>query len=146
MESIDDVDIGIAAIRSPDFDLAGYPGVRLSMNYFHGQRDAGDDGGGDYLPHRRLLGRRLELGEPPPDRGRRVLPRLAEPHGRSVELSSRSPTRSASGSRSRIGMTNVDIVEGGIDDVYLYSVPSPNQPPGAPTPLARPTEATSSRS
>ncbi|MBM3288087.1 MAG: zinc carboxypeptidase, partial [Candidatus Eisenbacteria bacterium] len=42
-DGTDDVDTGAAATRSPDYDLSAYPRVRLKMDYFHGQRDTGDD-------------------------------------------------------------------------------------------------------
>jgi hypothetical protein len=44
-----DVDDGIAASRSPDFDLSGTAHARLSLQYFHGQRDGGDDPEGDFF-------------------------------------------------------------------------------------------------
>jgi len=46
---IDDVDQGIAATRSPVLDLTAGSGAYLSMMYFHGQRDEGDDPEGDYF-------------------------------------------------------------------------------------------------
>jgi hypothetical protein len=46
---IDDVDGGISATRSPAIDLSAFPGARLSMMYFHGQRDEGDDPDGDFF-------------------------------------------------------------------------------------------------
>ena len=45
----DDVDQGIAATRSPVLDLSAGSTVYLSMMYFHGQRDEGDDPDGDYF-------------------------------------------------------------------------------------------------
>jgi hypothetical protein len=48
-EGVDDVDSGISASRSPSFDLSGYQSVRLSMSYFCGQRDPGDDPAGDFF-------------------------------------------------------------------------------------------------
>jgi hypothetical protein len=42
-DGVDDVDNGIAATRSPIIDLAGASSAHLSLKYFHGQRDAGDD-------------------------------------------------------------------------------------------------------
>ena len=45
----DDVDQGIAATRSPVLDLTAGSEVYLSMMYFHGQRDEGDDPDGDYF-------------------------------------------------------------------------------------------------
>ncbi|MDM7915716.1 MAG: M14 family metallopeptidase [Candidatus Eisenbacteria bacterium] len=48
-DGTDDVDSGISASRSPDFNLAGHGRVRLSLNYFMGQRDNGDDPNGDFF-------------------------------------------------------------------------------------------------
>jgi len=45
----DDVDLGISATRSPALDLTEGSKVFLSMMYFHGQRDQGDDPEGDYF-------------------------------------------------------------------------------------------------
>lgn len=137
MESIDDVDLGIAAIHSPDFDLTGVPGVRLSMNYFHGQRDAGDDGGGDFF--------RIDVSS---NGGANWVSLVAigdvttAPQWRNltVELGNVIPLTGQVRLRVQAGdrLTNVDTVEGGIDDVYLYSVASSNQPPTAPTPISPP--------
>jgi hypothetical protein len=41
----DNVDNGISATRSPVIDLSSLSGARLVMNWFFGQRDAGDDAG-----------------------------------------------------------------------------------------------------
>ncbi len=46
---IDDVDQGISATRSPVIDLTGDSTAHLSMMYFHGQRDQGDDPDGDFF-------------------------------------------------------------------------------------------------
>jgi hypothetical protein len=46
---IDDVDQGISATRSPVIDLTAGSGAYLSMMYFHGQRDEGDDPDGDFF-------------------------------------------------------------------------------------------------
>lgn len=136
MESVDDVDVGTAAIRSPDFDLSGYSGVRLSMNYFHGQRDTGDDPGGDYF--------RIDLSS---DAGATwvnlilradvatapVWQNLMVELSHFITLTSQVRLRIQVKDRS----TAVDTVEGGIDDVYLYAS-NPNQAPGTPTPLDPP--------
>ena len=44
-DGVDDVDNGIAATRSPAYDLSGYDAVLLDLWYFFGQRDSGDDPG-----------------------------------------------------------------------------------------------------
>jgi hypothetical protein len=46
---VDDVDGGIAATRSPVFDATGLTSVKLTMNWFHGQQDQGDDPAGDFF-------------------------------------------------------------------------------------------------
>jgi hypothetical protein len=45
----DDVDGGIAATRSPILDLSGYEDVKLSLRWFYGTRDVGDDPAGDFF-------------------------------------------------------------------------------------------------
>lgn len=136
MESIDDVDRGIAAIRSPDFDLSGYPGVRLSMNYFHGQRDTGDDSGGDYfrIDVSSNAGATwvnlVQMGDVA------VTPswqNLMVELSTVIDLTSQVRVRVQTRDRD----TAVDTVEGGIDDVTLQSSDS-NQAPGAPVPLGPP--------
>jgi hypothetical protein len=44
-----DVDGGISAISSPVLDLTVYPGAELSLMYFFGQRDEGDDPDWDFF-------------------------------------------------------------------------------------------------
>jgi carboxypeptidase T len=137
MESIDDVDLGVSAIRSPDFDLSGYPGVRLSMNYFHGQRDTGDDPGGDYFSIDVSsdagatwvnLVRNGDVASSP------AWQNLVVDLSNFITLTSQVRLRVRAADRSNA----IDTVEGGIDDVYLYSAASPNEAPGAPTPLDPP--------
>lgn len=137
LESIDDVDVGTAAIRSPDFNLAGYAGARLSMKYFHGQRDTGDDPGGDSF--------RIDLSS---DAGVTWVNLVLHgdvaciPTWRDlvVELSDyialTDQVRIRVQVRDRV--TAVDTVEGGVDDALIYEVADPNNPPGAPAPLEPP--------
>ncbi|MDM7916763.1 MAG: M14 family zinc carboxypeptidase [Candidatus Eisenbacteria bacterium] len=138
LESVQDVDVGIAAIRSPDFDLSGCPDVRLSMNYFHGQRDAGDDpGGGDFF--------RIDVS---PNAGGTWVNLLhlgdvasaAIWQNLVVNLAQLIPITNQVRFRIQVSdrMTAVDTIEGGIDDFTLYSVGSANQQPGPPTPLDPP--------
>ena len=44
-----DVDGGVSTGFSPIIDLSAYANAQLSMWYFHGQRDTGDDPAGDYF-------------------------------------------------------------------------------------------------
>jgi hypothetical protein len=133
LEGIDDVDLGIAAIRSPDFDLSGYPGVRLSMNYFHGQRDAGDDPGGDYFRvdvssnSGATWVNLVQMGDVA---ATPVWQNLMVELSNFITLTSQVRLRV----QARDRQNAVDTVEGGIDDVYLQSA-NPNQAPSAPTPL-----------
>ncbi|MFN0151266.1 MAG: Ig-like domain-containing protein [bacterium] len=46
---VDDVDGGMAATRSPILDLTGFASVKLTLRYFHGQSDTGDDPAGDFF-------------------------------------------------------------------------------------------------
>ncbi len=136
-ESVDDVDVGTAASRSPDFDLSGYPGVRLSLNYFHGQRDAGDDPGADYF--------RIDVSS---NAGATWVNLVhggdvaSAPTWQNLTVDLSGLITLTSQVRLRVqaadGIRAVDTVEGGIDDLYLYSAASPNEAPGAPTPLDPP--------
>lgn len=44
-----DVDGGVCTAYSPTIDASGYASVQLSLWYYHGQRDQGDDSSGDYF-------------------------------------------------------------------------------------------------
>jgi hypothetical protein len=130
LDSIDDVDVGIAAVHSPDFNLAGYPNVQLSMNYFHGQRDTGDDPAGDYL--------RIDVSS---DAGSswvnllQIADVATAPDWRNLTVSLNDFITLTSQVRLRVQTsdrgTATDICEGGIDDVYLYNVTA-NRSPDAP--------------
>jgi hypothetical protein len=136
-ESVDDVDVGIAAIRSPDFDLSGSQGVRLSMNYFHGQRDAGDDPGGDYF--------RIDVSSNAGATWVNLIYKgdvTSNPVWQNLTVQLEDFITLTNQVRLRVqvrdGVFAVDTIEGGIDDVYLYNVANPNQAPGAPAPLDPP--------
>jgi hypothetical protein len=127
----EDVDGGVSATRSPIIDLAAYPAARLSMMYFHGQRDSGDDPGGDFF--------RIELSN---DGGGTYPVNLVGfgdetvmAYWRPLEVSLESVIALTDQMRLRVrasdGPSTGDIVEGGIDDIYITSG-LPNTPPPPP--------------
>jgi len=140
VDGTDDVDGGIAATHSPDFDLSGYANVRLSLNYFHGQRDGGDDPGNDYF--------RIDVSQ---NAGAsyvnlvQIGDVVTAPvwHNLTVNLGDYIPLTNQVRFRVQAsdGAQYNDIIEGGIDDVYLYNVGSTNQPPNAPAALLPPNGA-----
>ncbi len=130
-DGVDDVDGGIAATRSPVIDLSTAGGAHLSMMYFHGQRDAGDDPGGDFF--------RIDLSN---DGGGTYPVNLISygdetvaPTWRSLELDLQDSLALTDQMRIRVqasdGAAEGDLVEGGIDDVFITGGTS-NTPPPAP--------------
>ncbi len=138
-DGTDDVDSGISATRSPVIDLSGAVHARLDLNYFHGQRDPGDDAtdgfridisndnGGSWVNLVQIgdvnysaIWRDLQVDL------EEVLPLTAQ---MLLRVQAADP-----GGSSGTG----DIVEGGIDDVFIYDVGSENQAPSAPVVLSPP--------
>jgi hypothetical protein len=130
-DGVDDVDGGIAATRSPVIDLSAAGGAHLSMMYFHGQRDAGDDPGGDFF--------RIDLSN---DGGSTYPVNLVSfgdetvaPTWRSLELDLQDSLTLTDQMRIRVqasdGASTGDLVEGGVDDVFITGG-TPNTPPPAP--------------
>ncbi len=139
-ESQDDVDSGIVATRSPDFDLSIYPRVRLSVNYFHGQRDGGDDPDGDGFKIQASSDggeswvSLVEIGD-----------RASTPEWRNLTAELGDVIELTERVRFRIqvsdGPGESDIVEGGIDDFYLFGGASADDPPGMPVAVFPPDSA-----
>jgi hypothetical protein len=127
----EDVDNGIAATRSPIIDLAAYPTAHLSMMYFHGQRDPGDDPTGDYF--------RIDLSN---DGGGTYPVNLVSfgdetvmAYWRNLEVDLEDSLVLTDQMRIRVqasdGTAQGDLVEGGIDDIFITSG-VPNTPPPVP--------------
>lgn len=140
LEGTDDVDTGVAASRSPDFNLSSYQSVRLAANYFMGQRDTGDDPNGDFF--------RIDVS---PNAGGTwvnlvTLGDVATPpnwRNLVVDLEDYIPLTNQVRVRVQAadsGPAN-DIVEGGIDDFHLYDGGTGNMPPNAPLALTPPNGA-----
>jgi hypothetical protein len=137
VEGTDDVDTGISASRSADYNLSGFASVRLSMNYFHGQRDTGDDAAGDFF--------RIDVSSDAGGSWVNLLTlgdvaRLAAWQNLTAELTDYIALTNQVRFRvqaSDAGSFN-DIVEGGIDDFYLYNAGSGNAAPNAPVLLSPP--------
>jgi hypothetical protein len=138
---IDDVDNGISATRSPVIDLTGASHVLLDLNYFHGQRDAGDDngdffridvsndGGASWPANLVFVGDVTHTAE------WRNLQVNLEEH---IALTSQMLVRV----QAADGIATGDIIEGGVDDVFLYDRGDGNNPPSAPV-LVSPPEGAS---
>jgi hypothetical protein len=137
VEGTDDVDSGIAATHSPDLNLSTLANARLSLNYFFGQRDAGDDATGDFfkIDVSSNAGGNwvnlLQIGD---------VTRLGTWANLTVNLGDYITLTNQV--RFRVQCADAapanDICEGGIDDVYIYNAGSPNLAPSAPTALAPP--------
>jgi hypothetical protein len=127
-----DVDGGIAALRSPEFDLSDYSNVEATLNYFFGQRDAGDDPAGDYF--------RIDVSND----GGATFPVSALVLGDvasgpewvplSFDVEDLLPLTSQMMFRFQGADDGVptDIIEAGIDDFVLFDRASGNLAPGAP--------------
>ena len=125
---VDDVDGGVAATCSPVIDLSAYSSAHLSMSYFHGQRDAGDDASGDFY--------RIDVSN---DGGSSYPVNLVS-YGdvssaatwRSLEVDLESAIALTGQMRLRVqaadGTTDGDIVEGGVDDIVVLGIPDAPPP------------------
>jgi hypothetical protein len=136
VDGTDDVDGGTAATRSPVINLSGAVHARLEMNYFHGQRDPGDDPGDGF---------RIDISNN--NGGSWVnLVQIGDVHypaiwrSLKVNLDEILPLTSQMLLRVQVmdpGSGGAgDIIEGGIDDVYIYDTGDGDQPPSAPAALA----------
>jgi hypothetical protein len=136
-----DVDRGIAATRSPTIDLSGVASARLDMNYFFGQNEEGDDpedffridvsndGGATYPANLVLIG---DVNHGPD--WQNLLVRLDD----HLTLTSQMVIRV----QVSDGIGSADVIEGGIDDVFIYSGGTGNEPPTEPVLLYPPAGAT----
>lgn len=127
----DDVDNGVSVTRSPVIDLSGTAGAHLSMKYFHGQRDQGDDPSGDFF--------RIDVSND----GGSSYPVSLVSFGdvnttaawRSLEVDLESVIALTDQIRLRVqaadGTYTGDIVEGGIDEIFITGGTG-NTPPPAP--------------
>lgn len=132
-EGVDDVDSGTSATRSSVINLAAAAHAQLNMNYFFAQRDPGDDAtdgfridvsndnGGSWVNLVQIgdvnyqgIWRNLQVNL------ESVLPLTAQ---MLLRVQVADP-----GGASGTG----DLIEGGIDDVYIYDTGSGNQAPSAP--------------
>jgi len=128
---VDDVDGGIAAMRSPDFNLSAYASVRVSMMYFHGQRDTGGDAGDFFKIDASSNGggswvNLLTLGDVASSATWRSFTADLEDY---IPLTNQVRFRVQAADGTTVG----EIIEGGIDDFYLYNAGTGNEPPSSPT-------------
>jgi len=138
---IDDVDGGIAACHSPDFDLSLYPRVWMSVDYFHGQRDGGDDPTGDFF--------KIDVSSNGGVSWVNLLTipdQISTPEWRNLTVDLRDFIALTDRVRVRVqasdGPAENDIVEGGIDDFLLSEDLGGDQPPGVPVVVSPPAGAT----
>ncbi len=138
-DGTDDVDLGVSATRSPDYDLSGHARVRLSMNYFFGQQSTGNDPNGDYFAIDVSSNgggswvNLVLLGD---------VATLPEWRNLSVHLEDFIPLTNQVRMRVRVSDgLRTDIIEGGIDDFSLYDGGIENLEPAAPA-LSSPPDGT----
>jgi hypothetical protein len=132
---VDDVDGGVASARSPVYDLSGAASALLSLQYFHGQRDPGDDAG-DFF--------RIQISND----GGATFPAdlvsegdvFSSPAWRSLSMRVEDALPLTDQIVLRIqaadGPATGDIVEAGLDDLFFLDGGSGNRAPEAPEPLA----------
>jgi hypothetical protein len=130
-----DVDEGVAASRSPLIDLSQAGGAYLTLRYFHGQRDGGDDPEGDFF--------RVDASSDGGDSWVNLVMigdaatapiwrSLTIELGKVIDLTDRVCLRV----QVSDGPSDGDLIEGGIDDVRIVARDSSNEAPGAPAPTA----------
>lgn len=131
-EGAGDVDSGVAASRSPLVNLSAYTNVRLNLNYFFGQRDPGDDPSGDFF--------KLSVS----NNGGASFPvdlvsigdvaYAATWRNLTADLEDLIPLTSQMMFRVQAadGTFTGDLVEAGLDDIFLYDQGNGNEPPSAP--------------
>ena len=129
---VDDVDMGIAATRSPVFDVTGLANVKLTMSWFHGQQDPGDDPAGDFF--RIQLSNDggatypvnlVSIGDVATPAGWQV---LSVDLGTAITLTDQMRLRIQVSDAAPSG----DIIEGGIDDVTITGCPPQSPDTEAP--------------
>ncbi|MBU1699406.1 MAG: hypothetical protein KJ831_04595 [Candidatus Eisenbacteria bacterium] len=136
-EGTDDVDGGTSASQSPIWNLSAVTEAQVRLNYFHGQRDYGDDSG-DFF--------RIDLSN---DGGATYPVNLvfvgdithqANWIEFSADLGSEIPLTSQMRIRVQARDNNIsgDIIEAGLDDVMIFEGDG-NTPPSAPL-LAAPAD------
>lgn len=130
-----DVDGGIVAARSPRIDLSSTGGAYLTMNYFHGQRDGGDDPDGDFF--------RISISSDDGDSWLDLVSigdQATSATWRTLAVDLAGVIDLTDRVRLRIlvadGPVDGDLIEGGVDDVRILVHGSINQAPGAPSPVA----------
>jgi len=131
-----DVDGGIAATRSPVIDLSSVARARLDLAWSHGQRDPAGDAAGDFF--------RIHLSRD----GGATYPTSLVALGDGTSqpgwslLSVRLDSLGALTSQMRVrvqasdGTASGDIIEGGIDDIFIYDPGDENAAPSAPGAIA----------
>ena len=114
----DDVDGGTCEALSPAVDCAGQAAAEVSFDYFHGQRDAGDDAGDGFtvevLSDGVVVDTMVAIGDVTNNPAWTAVSTVVENPG-TIQVRVRATDAAAGG----------DIVEGGIDNVVI----APTTPP-----------------
>lgn len=136
-----DVDGGIAATRSASFDLSGHDHVRLDLNYFHGQRDAGDDPTGDFF--------RIDIsnngGASYPVNLLQIGDQTSPALWNNLQIDLEDQIAFSNNMVLRVqaadGNAQGDIIEAGLDDILFLDMGDGNEAPTAPTLVSPPNGA-----
>ncbi len=134
----DDVDGGVSSMISPTWDLSAYSHVTLDLNYFHGQRDPGDDSGDFFsidLSNDGGASFPVNLVSIGDVTSAAIWTPLTVDLDAALPLTSQMALRFQASDGSSAG----DIVEGGLDDLMILDDGTGNAPPGAPS-LASPAD------
>ncbi len=127
-----DVDAGISATRSPVMDMSAYGSVRLDMNYFFGQNETGDDPE-DFF--------RIDVSN---DNGASYPVNLVQigdvnhgPQWLNLQVDLEEFLTLTDQMVIRVqasdGVQSADVIEAGIDDVFVFERGDGNEPPGEPS-------------
>ena len=123
----DDVDGGTCETLSPVVDASSANAAEVRLSYFHGQRDAGDDGADGFtvevLNNGSVVDTLVDIGDV-----------TSSASWTSVSTIVSNPGSIRLRVRATDGTANGDIVEAGIDDVSICPTSAPPPPPPPPPP------------
>ncbi|MFN0152527.1 MAG: M14 family zinc carboxypeptidase [bacterium] len=127
-----DVDGGISATRSPVIDLSSVPRARLDLAWSHGQRDATGDPAGDFF----RINLSTDGGATYPTSLVALGDGTSQPGWSLLSVRLDSLVTLTNQMRVRVqaadGTASGDIIEGGVDDIFIYDPGDENAAPSAP--------------